>query len=208
MPVAPTYPGVYIEEVPSGVRTIVGVATSKTAFVGASQRGPSNDPLEVNNFGEYEKNFGPIQASSLMGYAVRQFFQNGGTEAIIVRVANEDAQFAKVSAGGLPLIASGQGVWGNAIRVRIDHVTKDMGREDPPPSLFNITLQYRDEDAEVEIRETFRNVSTSRDDPRYIKDIRQVSILSQLCRNPEIIGSVLQCLFPLQLYFLGIDIER
>jgi phage tail sheath protein FI len=33
MAVRPTYPGVYIQEVPSPVRTIVGVSTSVTAFV-------------------------------------------------------------------------------------------------------------------------------------------------------------------------------
>ena len=32
MPVAPTYPGVYIEEIPSGVHTITGVSTSITAL--------------------------------------------------------------------------------------------------------------------------------------------------------------------------------
>ena len=44
MPVTPTYPGVYIEEVPSGVRPITGVATSITAFVGFARRGPVNEP--------------------------------------------------------------------------------------------------------------------------------------------------------------------
>ena len=39
MPITPTYPGVYIEEVPSGVRTITGVATSITAFIGRALRG-------------------------------------------------------------------------------------------------------------------------------------------------------------------------
>lgn len=34
MPVTPTYPGIYIEEIPNGVRTITGVATSITAFIG------------------------------------------------------------------------------------------------------------------------------------------------------------------------------
>ena len=41
MPVTPTYPGVYIEEIPSGVRTITGVATSITAFIGRARRGPA-----------------------------------------------------------------------------------------------------------------------------------------------------------------------
>jgi len=40
MPQTLTFPGVYIEEVPSGVRPITGVATSITAFVGRALRGP------------------------------------------------------------------------------------------------------------------------------------------------------------------------
>ena len=40
----PTYPGVYIEERPSGVHTIVGVSTSVTAFVGAAATGPGRQP--------------------------------------------------------------------------------------------------------------------------------------------------------------------
>ena len=53
MPVTPTYPGVYIEEVPSGVRTITGVATSITAFVGRTLRGPINKPVRLQSFGDY-----------------------------------------------------------------------------------------------------------------------------------------------------------
>jgi len=36
MPVQLSYPGVYIEELPSGVRTITGVATSVAAFAGSA----------------------------------------------------------------------------------------------------------------------------------------------------------------------------
>ena len=57
MPAALTYPGVYIEEIPSGVRTITGVATSITAFVGRASRGPVNDPTTINSFADYERTF-------------------------------------------------------------------------------------------------------------------------------------------------------
>ena len=54
MPVTPplSYPGVYIQELPSGVRTIVGVPTSITAFLGRAPRGPVNEPVTVTNFGD------------------------------------------------------------------------------------------------------------------------------------------------------------
>ena len=55
MPVSPTYPGVYIEEVPSGVRTITGVATSITAFIGRALRGPVDEPTVINSFADYER---------------------------------------------------------------------------------------------------------------------------------------------------------
>lgn len=41
MPVTPTYPGVYVQEIPSGVRTIAGVATSIGMFIGMSKNGAS-----------------------------------------------------------------------------------------------------------------------------------------------------------------------
>ncbi len=86
MPVQPTYPGVYIEEIPSGVRTITGVATSITAFVGRAFRGPVNDPVTINSFGDFERSFGGLWADSSLGYAVRDFYLNGGGQAIIVRL--------------------------------------------------------------------------------------------------------------------------
>ena len=45
MPTAVSYPGVYVEEIPSGVRTLTGVATSVTAFLGKAVRGPVNLPF-------------------------------------------------------------------------------------------------------------------------------------------------------------------
>jgi phage tail sheath protein FI len=86
MPITPTYPGVYIEEIPSGVRTIIGVATSITAFVGAAPRGSVNWPTTINNFGDYQRVFGGLSLDSSMSFAVRDFFQNGGTQAVIVRL--------------------------------------------------------------------------------------------------------------------------
>ena len=47
MPVAVSYPGVYIEEVPSGVRTITSVGTSITALVDFFRQGPMDRPVEV-----------------------------------------------------------------------------------------------------------------------------------------------------------------
>jgi len=93
MPVTPTYPGVYIEEIPSGVRTITGVATSITAFIGRAKRGSTdkdtntaNRALTINSFADFERIYGGLWEKSTLGYAVRDFFVNGGSQAIVVRL--------------------------------------------------------------------------------------------------------------------------
>lgn len=88
MPAPLTYPGVYIEEIPSGVRTITGVATSITAFIGRTQRGPVNEPTTIHSFADFERTFGGLWYESIVSYAVRDFYLNGGQEAIIVRLFN------------------------------------------------------------------------------------------------------------------------
>lgn len=103
MPVAVSYPGVYIEEIPSGVHTITGVATSITAFIGRAKRGPVNEPTTVNGFADFERIFGGLWQKSRLGFAVRDFFLNGGGQAVIVRLFNptlsaEDQPKAKAAA--------------------------------------------------------------------------------------------------------------
>ena len=111
MPSALTYPGVYIEELPSGVRTITGVPTSLTAFVGRAWRGPLDEPVKVNSYSDYERTFGGLWRGSTMSYAVQQFFANGGSQALIVRVATRTGGGAAASAtidlgGGTTLAAA------------------------------------------------------------------------------------------------------
>lgn len=88
MPVQTTYPGVYVQEVPSGVRTIAGVSTSVTAFIGEAKRGPINKAITITSYSDYERRFGGLSNNSEMSFAVRQFFLNGGTQALIVRIAS------------------------------------------------------------------------------------------------------------------------
>jgi uncharacterized protein len=90
MPVAVSYPGVYIQEIPSGVRAITGVATSVTAFLGRALRGPDDQPVTINSFADFERTFGGIWVESSLGYAVRDFYLNGGGQAVIVRLYNPE----------------------------------------------------------------------------------------------------------------------
>src|SRR6266566_8656201 len=86
MPVQPTYPGVYIEELPSGVHTITGVATSNTAFIGRALRGPVNQAVTIDSYADFERIFGGLWLESTLGHAVQDFYLNGGSQAIIVRL--------------------------------------------------------------------------------------------------------------------------
>lgn len=79
-------PGVYVQEVPSGVRTIVGVSTSLTVFIGRTQRGPVGQAVEISSYEEFEDTFGGLLADSPMTYSVQDFFLNGGSQALIVRI--------------------------------------------------------------------------------------------------------------------------
>jgi phage tail sheath protein FI len=73
-------------------RTIAGSATSVTAFVGATKSGPISDPVHCSGYGEYDQCFGGLDNASEASYAVRQFFANGGRDAIVVRVEAESPE--------------------------------------------------------------------------------------------------------------------
>ena len=170
MPVTPTYPGVYIQELPSGVRTIIGVSTSVAAFVGRFARGPADAPVQLFNTGDFERRLGGLLRDSDTTYAVQQFFLNGGSQAWAVRVAPgaEAASVVMEDTAGNPVLraTAGQqigddsfdnpGAWGNNLRIDIDYASRDPANE------FNLSVtEIREEDGrEVVVRsEDFRNLS-------------------------------------------------
>jgi phage tail sheath protein FI len=81
-----TYPGVYIQELSSGQHTITGVATSIGAFVGWAPQGPVTEATLVESWSDYVAQFGGLDPRSWLGYAVNQFFANGGSECYIIRL--------------------------------------------------------------------------------------------------------------------------
>ncbi|MDP9119978.1 MAG: phage tail sheath subtilisin-like domain-containing protein [Acidobacteriota bacterium] len=175
MPVTPTYPGVYIEEVASGVHTITGVATSIAAFVGRALSGPVDDPTFVDSFAEFERRFGGLWGDSSLGFAVRDFFQNGGGQAIVVRIykaesgANPKPGTAELDANNLPLQAASPGEWGNTLRARIDtKVSEDVANALglAKARLFNLTVR----DTRTGDTEQFLNVSIDKS-ARQVKDV-------------------------------------
>jgi phage tail sheath protein FI len=170
MPITPTYPGVYIEEIPSGVRTITGVATSITAFIGSAMRGPVNDPVTINSYGDFEKIFGGLWVYSTLGYAVRDFFLNSGGQAIVVRLYHETAGGAPPKApltiDDLTLEAANEGAWGKYLRGTIDtdvapdvRTRLNLGAND---LLFNLTVTDASPGGSTEVHRNLTFVNSSR----------------------------------------------
>ena len=73
----------------AGPPPIQGVPTWIAAFAGRAAQGPVNEPVTVKGFRDFEQTFGGLWPESTLSYAVRDFFANGGAEAIIVRLNRE-----------------------------------------------------------------------------------------------------------------------
>jgi uncharacterized protein len=93
MPVTVSYPGLYLEELPSNARSIVAAPTSIAVFVGYVHPFKTNaatfgHPIPISGFSDYERRFGGLYVSSAIdcnvGHAVNQFFLNGGSDAYVI----------------------------------------------------------------------------------------------------------------------------
>jgi phage tail sheath protein FI len=185
MPPTFTYPGVYIEEIPSGVHTITGVATSIAAFVGWAAEGPTTKATLVQSWADFENQFGGLDARSLLGYSVNQFFGNGGQQAYIIRLVDPTAQPGTVpvpaSGGGTAFTANAydQGEWSSKYGVRIMTNPSD-------PTRFTLVVVNTPSASQETVVESFTNLSMLANDPQarsvgsVINDPRTGSQLIQL----------------------------
>ncbi len=167
MPITTTYPGVYIEELPSQVTTITGVATSIAAFIGWAPQGSVTAPQLVLSWSDYSRQFGGLDARSLLGYSVSQFFQNGGQQAYIVRIASSDAKTASVTLGSLTISANSPGDWANSYSIGIKIPSGGAGR-------FRVQLLYTPSGSSTPtVVESFESLSLTTPDPmgRYVVDV-------------------------------------
>ena len=160
MSVTVSYPGVYIEEIPSGVRTITGVATSIAAFVGWAPQGPVGSAELVLSWPDYARQYGGLDTRSYLGYAVFQFFSNGGNKAYIIRMVGAGNAAASVTLGGiLTLTADSPGAWANNYGIMIKNVAGNKFR-----------LQVVNLSPAV-LLESFENLSMSPTDSRYVQSV-------------------------------------
>jgi uncharacterized protein len=189
-----SYPGVYIQEVPSSVRTIKSVSTSVTAFIDFFREGPLNRAVQIFGMTDFDRVFGGLDRRSPASYAIAQFFLNGGSEAYVVRVNRDNPAgtptaplataavdlSSAVSAGVqvLRVSAANPGVWGNNLRVDVDHLTS------APTSLFNMTVTRYDRPggaARPLATEKHVNLSMDVNHPRYVlRAVNEASSFAQL----------------------------
>ena len=207
MPSSLTYPGVYIEEIPSGIRTVTGVSTSVTAFVGRTQRGPVNQPVVITSFRDYERVFGGLWLDSTVSFAVYDFFQNGGSQAIVVRLFHKPSKtatdgsvtalsgVAEFTLDTLSLRARSPGVWAQNLLVSVDYTdrTSDVASDVAKgigvttSDLFNLSITYFSRSGMV--TERFVNLTIKDNNRRVDRVLAQGSKFVQVTEASD--GSVM-----------------
>ncbi|MGA7180820.1 MAG: phage tail sheath subtilisin-like domain-containing protein [Thiobacillaceae bacterium] len=167
-----SYPGVYIEEIPSGVRTITGVATSIAAFVGWAAKGPTDRAELVLSWADFARKFGGLDPRTQFGHAVSQFFANGGQRAYIIRLVTSGSDTATNNAapgavtldGKLTVTAQNPGAWANDYAI----VTKQRADD---ATRFQLTVANVQQDPKGIPAEVFANLSMLPTDPRYVVNV-------------------------------------
>ena len=174
MAVAVSYPGVYVQEVPSGVRSIAGVSTSVTIFIGRSLRGPINQPKRLFSFTEFDREFADDNSVGDMARYVKLFFTNGGTDCYVMRIAAGATQatmqmHAEDGTPVLELTAKQAGATGNMIRARVTYPATN------PEGAFNVEIwRAATTPGGAPIKadgEEFRNLSMNPSSALYAPDI-------------------------------------
>lgn len=124
-------PGVYVEEINAGSKSMEGVGTSTAGFVGLAERGQVGGlPQLVTSFSDFKRKYGSYLSANEFGnyrflsYSVEHFFINGGSRCYISRVVPSDAKASSADNDTLTITAKNEGVWGNDIVVTITPSSK------------------------------------------------------------------------------------
>jgi hypothetical protein len=174
------YTGVHAASRPGADSCIARVSGAVTAFIGRTLRGPVNRPVRLKSFAEYQQVFGGLWQPSPLSYSVEQFFDGGGREAVVVRVANGGARATIVLPAGreqLVLQALSPGSR-EALRASVDYDNVAAHEED----CFNLVVQrVRTRGSEfIEDQEIFRRVSIRGGTARCVRSALMESKLVRL----------------------------
>lgn len=159
--------GLQVEEERGPEQSILRLGCARTAFVGRTLRGPVNRPVFLKSFAEFQQIFGGLWQPSTLGYAVEHYFDNGGSEALVVRVVNG------ARAATLTLAAGAQTLRLRAVRPGTREFLRASVDYDNIPANtadFNLTVQrVRNQGTEqVEDQEIFPRLSILPEAERYV----------------------------------------
>ena len=157
---------------------IARLPSAVTAFIGRALKGPLNTPTSIANFAEFQRIFGGLWQPAPLGYAIEQFFDNGGRQAIVVRVANgARAATLRLPAGrGMLVLRARAPGTREFLRAAVDY----DGIASEATDQFNLVLQrLRAPGSElVEYQESFRSVSVRADAPHSVaRAMAQASLM-------------------------------
>lgn len=179
------HPGVYVQEIPSGVRAIEGVPTATTIFVGETERGPLG-PVKIKGLSDFERQYGgylrrsasdPVRVT--LRYALDGFFANGGSTAYVLRAI--DAAGATLSTrafGDDELRASSPGAWSHQTLYAVTLRASDEQVATPVTDRFRLAIFYRDPKDPTTLRlvEDFDRLSLSASDEGYVVERLKASL--------------------------------
>lgn len=188
-------PGIYVEETNALAYQITGVETSVTAFVGNTVMGPVGVPIRISGFEEFRQLFGGLSSESMLGYAVNDYFLNGGEKAFILRLTGSGSEKARLSLPcgdssrlTLNLEARSEGAWGNELSVQVAQIEKSgaflrrLFKKTSSPSGFRLKIFYRQR-----LEEDFLQVSLTPGEQFYLPELleRDSRLLRAVKRGNE-----------------------
>lgn len=146
-----------------------------TAFVGRTLRGPVDTPVVVRSFADFHQTFGGLWQPSPLSYAVEHFFEQGGRQAVIVRVANAALPATISLRCGREALQLKAGAPGTRefLRASVDYDQIDVD----DVQRFNLVVQrVRAPGSErIEEQEIFRSLSTHPADTRFVGSVLEQS---------------------------------
>lgn len=150
----PTYtaPGVYVEEVTSSQKVLAAAPTAVAAFVGFTERAPSDDPRDpqglaprlVTSWSQFEALYGGFAPGCVLPLSVYGYFANGGSIAYICRVPNTEPA-GEPARAALPASDRALGLPVSVESLEPDadislEITNDDVADDDAPASFTLTV--------------------------------------------------------------------
>ena len=162
--------GITVTEIAAMDQPIDISAETTAAFVGRALRGPLDTPVLIRNFAGFRRRFGGFWPGSSLGSAVAQFFEHGGKQVYVVRVANSarGAMICLPALRGVLVLRAVEPGSSEQIRAAVDYDGIDSGNEE----LFNLTLQRVAPDTGLVLdQEIYRRLSCVIGKERCVDDV-------------------------------------